>query len=179
MHLRIGGFTIQLASREPDLNLVLNPATARFAVEPSSPDVRIEVGSGDLVDDGAGDLIFDSGGPWRLFRHGDGYLFHFFSSLFGPVPYKTVRWNADFTRGRRVSESSALRGGRACRSTRVSARRTAHDQPARARPGPGGSRVRGDRWVGRGLSVRRAVGRGKDDDGSPLARRTRGRDSER
>jgi hypothetical protein len=99
VHLRIGGFTIQLASRESGLNLVLNPATARFAVEPSSPDVRIEVVSGDVVDDVAGDLIFDSGGSWRLFRHRDGYLFQFFSSLFGPLPYKTVRWNAGFTSG--------------------------------------------------------------------------------
>jgi hypothetical protein len=99
VHLSIGGFTIQVASREPGLNLVLNPATARFAVEPSSPDVRIEVVSSDRIDDVAGDLIFDSGGPWRLFRDRDGYLFQFFSSSFGPVPYKTVRWNADFTRG--------------------------------------------------------------------------------
>jgi hypothetical protein len=99
VHLRIGGFTIQLASREPDLNLVLNPATARFAVEPSPPDVRIEVGWDDLSADAAGDLLFDSGGPWRMFRHPDGYLFQFFSALFGAVPYKTVRWNADFTSG--------------------------------------------------------------------------------
>jgi hypothetical protein len=111
VHLRIGGFTIQLASRDSGLNLVLNPATARFAVEPSSPhvqinaqinaqiDVQIEVVSGDLVDEVPGELIFDSGGPWRMFRHRDGYVFQFFSSLFGPLPYKTVRWNADFTRG--------------------------------------------------------------------------------
>ena len=99
MHLRIGGFTIQVASREPGLNLVLNPAAARFAVEPSPPDVRIEVESGDLIADDAGDLIFDSGGPWRMFRHGDGCLFKFSSSSFGPVPYKTARWNADFTKG--------------------------------------------------------------------------------
>jgi hypothetical protein len=34
-----------------------------------------------------------------LFRHHDGYVFRFFSSPFGPIPYKTARWNADFTRG--------------------------------------------------------------------------------
>jgi len=49
---------------------VLNPAAAtNFAVEPSCARVRIEVESGDLVDDGARDSDLSIRGPWRMFRH--------------------------------------------------------------------------------------------------------------
>ncbi len=108
MHLRIAGFTIELAPRERDLTLALAPATARFTIDAAPPDVRVEIASGDLSNDGAREILFDSGGSWRMFRHDDGCLFRFVSSAFGPTPYKIARWREDFASGEIVLDPSFL-----------------------------------------------------------------------
>ena len=68
-------------------------------MEPSPADVRLDVISGTLGADGARDCVFDSGGPWRLYRLDDGWLFQCFSSSFGLSPYKTARLELDFSSG--------------------------------------------------------------------------------
>ena len=106
MHLRVGGFTIRIAWSGPEprgLRLALSPAAAAFLVDPQPPDaipdVIIDVDVDEAPDDGARECLFDSGGPWRLYRHDDGFLFRFFASTFGARPYKTARFAPDFSRG--------------------------------------------------------------------------------
>ncbi len=68
-------------------------------VEPAPEDARLDVISGTLDAVDPRDCAFDSGGPWRLYRLDDGWLFQFFSSSFGPSPYKTARLQPDFSSG--------------------------------------------------------------------------------
>ena len=106
MHLRVGGFTIRVAwsgTKPRGLHLAPSPAAAPFLVDPQPPDVIPDVVIGvDLdaaPDDAARECLFDSGGPWRLYRHDEGFLFRFFASTFGARPYKTARFAPDFSRG--------------------------------------------------------------------------------
>jgi hypothetical protein len=99
VYLRVAGFTIQVTSTAQDLNVAPGTAWSRFVVDAATPDVRIEVIVGNLGDDGAGACLFDSGGPWRLYRHRDGFLFRFFSSTLASSPYKTALFTHDFSRG--------------------------------------------------------------------------------
>lgn len=103
MHIRVGGFTIRAAWIGPEpqgLRLSPSPAAAPFAVDPCPPDVAIEVDVGIAGDDLTRECLFDSGGPWRLYRDDEGFLFCFFASTFGERPYKTARFIPDFSRGR-------------------------------------------------------------------------------
>jgi hypothetical protein len=99
VHLRVAGFTVELTCSEPDVILAPSPAAAHFTIEPASPDVRLRVTTRPVSNDDAGDRLFDSGGPWQLFRHGDGYLFRFSSPSLGPAPYKCARLSPDFRSG--------------------------------------------------------------------------------
>ncbi len=101
MHLRVAGFTIQVACAGQDLNVAPGSAWSRFIVDALPPDVRIEVVArnlGESGDEGARECLFDSGGPWRLYRHDDGFLFRFFSRA-SSSPYKIALFNHDFSRG--------------------------------------------------------------------------------
>ena len=107
MHLGVGGFTVRIAwsGAEPrGLRLAPSPAAIPFLVDPQPPDVTpdviIDVDVDAAPDDGVRECLFDSGGPWRLYRHDDGFLFRFFASTFGARPYKTARFTPDFSRGR-------------------------------------------------------------------------------
>jgi hypothetical protein len=122
--------SIQLAPRT-SLNLVLNPATARFAVGPRLRR-RIEAHRA-IVDDVAGDLtrfrraVAAVPAPRRI-------PLQFFLTVRNRSR-KTVRRNSDFTRGDVCLNRAHFAAGGACRSP-IPARRTADDQPARAGPGP-------------------------------------------
>jgi hypothetical protein len=74
-------------------------AWSRFIVDARPPDVHIEVSARALGEDGAGECLFDSGGPWRLYRHHDGFLFRFHSATLPSSPYKTALFVPDFSRG--------------------------------------------------------------------------------
>ena len=105
MHIQVAGLTIQVEGAAEDLRgLRLAPgrASVPFVVRPQPPDVRVTVSARDLSggDDGARECLFDSGGPWRLYRHDEGFLFRFFSATLDTCPYKTAAFNGDFTRGR-------------------------------------------------------------------------------
>ena len=99
MHLRVAGLTIRATWAEGDLNLAPGRAWARFLVEPSPPDVEIDVFARDLERVPEGECLFDSGGPWRLLRAGSDFLFCFFSSTLDGLPYKTALFNRDFSAG--------------------------------------------------------------------------------
>jgi hypothetical protein len=102
VYLRVAGLTIHVTCAERDLNVAPSRASARFLVDPGPSDVEIEVASGELdrQDEADGQCLFDSGGPWRLYRSGDGFLFCFFSSTLNHRPYKIARFNRDFSNGR-------------------------------------------------------------------------------
>jgi hypothetical protein len=100
----VAGVTIQVTSTEPGLTVAPSSAYAPFVVpghDAAPPDVRIDVSAHDLagLDDGARECLFDSGGPWRLYRHDEGFLFRFFSSNLDSCPYKIARFAHDFSRG--------------------------------------------------------------------------------
>jgi len=103
VHLRVGGLTIQLAWNESDLKglrLAPSAASVPFMVAASPPDVTIDVTTTPRVGGmPARECLFDSGGPWRLYRDGDGFLFRFFAPRSGDSPYKTARFTPDFSRG--------------------------------------------------------------------------------
>jgi hypothetical protein len=103
VHLRVAGFTIQVTCTGQDLNVAPGRTSSRFLVDAAPPDVQIEVIARNLGDDGARECLFDSGGPWRLYRHDDGFLFRFFfrsfSSPLESSPYKTALFNHDFSSG--------------------------------------------------------------------------------
>ena len=99
MHLRVAGLTIRATWAEGDLPLSPGRASARFLVEPSPPDVEIDVVARDLERVPEGGCLFDSGGTWRLLRAGRDFLFCFFSSTLDGLPYKIARFNDDFSAG--------------------------------------------------------------------------------
>ncbi len=99
MHLRVAGLTIRATWAEGDLNLAPGRASARFLVEPSPPDVEIDVFARDLERVPEGECLFDSGGTWRLLRAGSDFLFCFFSSTLDGLPYKIARFTGDFSAG--------------------------------------------------------------------------------
>ncbi|MGH9372057.1 MAG: hypothetical protein ACRD15_11055 [Vicinamibacterales bacterium] len=98
MFLRVAGLTIQIATADSGLPLALGEAASRFAIDPATPDVRVDVSAEHLAGEVGRDLVFDSGGPWRLYRETTGFLFQFFSTALGSAPYKIARANPDFTR---------------------------------------------------------------------------------
>jgi len=114
VHLRIGGFTIPGRFPANRVELVINPAAARFSGRgrrrPTYWKSRSE--SGDLVDDGSRRPEFDSGGPWRMFRHSDGYHHsHFLLIVRTLIPYKTDPMRRRLHEGDGVLNLSALRAG--------------------------------------------------------------------
>jgi hypothetical protein len=70
----------------------------------------VTVASGDLRDDAAGELVFDSAGPWKMFRHGRGWLFRFYSSALGSSPYRIATWREDFREGEILLARSFVSG---------------------------------------------------------------------
>jgi hypothetical protein len=105
VHVRVAGFTIQVTCNRQDLadlNVAPSSAYAPFLVEAAPPDVAIDVVARNLADardDGTHECLFDSGGAWRLYRHDEGVLFRCYSSNLESCPYKTARFNHDFSRG--------------------------------------------------------------------------------
>jgi hypothetical protein len=97
--LRVADLTIHVACSQRDVHVRPGSAAAPFVVKSAPGDVRLDVITATLDADGPRDCVFDSGGPWRLYRLDDGWLFRFFSSSFGLSPYKTARLSSDFSSG--------------------------------------------------------------------------------
>ena len=97
--LSIAGISVAVTSVDPGLRLRFHGDMKRFSAPTSAPDVRVEAAWRDLTADCDGTLVFDSGGTWRLYATGDSYLFQFFASSLGTVPYQVARFDRDFRFG--------------------------------------------------------------------------------
>lgn len=96
--LSVADIRVGVVCDEP-LALRVTGAARRFLVDCQTPDVKLRVTCGDLSRPTAAEKIFDAGALWQLHRDGDQSVFRFTSSAFGPVPFKTARFNLDFTAG--------------------------------------------------------------------------------
>lgn len=100
VYIRVAGFTIHVSSADPGLRLAPNSAAAPFVVEPAAADVEIAVTAGPLDEAGDRVCLFDSGGPWRLYRHEQGFLYAFGSPALESSSYKTALFDPEFSSGR-------------------------------------------------------------------------------
>lgn len=106
LNFRIGDITFALTSDDPGLKLEAQGPVRHFLVEGGEPDVRLQAAWGGSCALAVGEKLFDAGTLWQLRRQGQGYLFRFMAPGFGPEPYKTASFNAEFTSG-----EICLRGG--------------------------------------------------------------------
>jgi hypothetical protein len=97
--LSVGGITLRVVS--DDRNLARRPdgLLGPFSSDQAAADVDIQARWTDSVPECAGSMVFDSGGAWQLRRSKNEFVFAFRSSLGGPEPYKTARFNETFTEG--------------------------------------------------------------------------------
>ncbi len=97
--------TIEIMSREADLDLALRGPHLRFAAAGSvHPDITVEAtweaSSGRSASTTTlRDKVFDSGGVWQLYREGDLLSFRLSSPKLGPLPYARATFTQDFSRG--------------------------------------------------------------------------------
>jgi hypothetical protein len=99
VHLRIGDIGFTLASPDPSLKIEAQGAARHFVVAAGAPDVRIHAAWANGHNPVPGERLFSAGSLWDLCRQDDGYLFRFAAPCFGPLPYKSARFNAAFTEG--------------------------------------------------------------------------------
>lgn len=97
--LTIAGTTVEVDSIDAQISLQLGDAEKRFQVAHARPDIRVEAAFGTTAIPHALP-IFDTGGVWKVYCENDSHLFTFSSPVFGPLPYKTAQFNADFSCGK-------------------------------------------------------------------------------
>jgi hypothetical protein len=97
--LNIGDIRVALMTGDPCLKLAVQGAARHFVVPGGEADATVRAAWGDLREPATGDRIFDSGALWQLYHQDGNYIFRFASPVFGPLPYKEARFNADFTFG--------------------------------------------------------------------------------
>ena len=97
--LSVGGVTFHVVSDDHRLASAPDGPLAFFCSDHGVPDVDIRARWTDTPVECGGDMLFDSGGAWQLVQSDSEFLFTFRSSLRGPVPYKTARFNPTFTAG--------------------------------------------------------------------------------
>jgi hypothetical protein len=95
--IKIADITISLISADSELKLRVDETTKKFLDPHAAPEVTIEGCWGDLAQVENRRKIFDSGSVWKLYQNNGNYLFSFHSSVFGPLPYKLVKTQKDFT----------------------------------------------------------------------------------
>jgi hypothetical protein len=106
LNFRIGDITFALTSDDPGLKLEVQGPVRHFLVEGGEPDVRLRAAWGGSCAPATGEKLFDAGTLWQLYRQDQRYVFRFGAPGFGPEPYKTASFNAEFTCG-----EICLRGG--------------------------------------------------------------------
>lgn len=107
--LRIGGITVALRCA-PGIVCQWTPATSRFLVPPSEPDIEAAVRTGATAA-APGPPLFDSGAVWRLFAEGDGYRIETRAPMFGAEPYRVAVFEPTFRRGEIVLSPAAAERG--------------------------------------------------------------------
>jgi hypothetical protein len=99
LNFRIGDISFALTSDDPSLELEAQGPVRHFLVAGGEPDVRLRAAWGDSCGPEAGEKLFEAGTLWQLHRQGERFQFRFTAPVFGPEPYKTASFNADFTAG--------------------------------------------------------------------------------
>jgi hypothetical protein len=96
--LSIGDVRVQLTSSDREVALDIPAVMTPFVCDGDHADARVAARI-DVIEPDASPVSFDSGGVWRLRRSADELLFEFRSPLFGAAPYKTARFQSDFSIG--------------------------------------------------------------------------------
>jgi hypothetical protein len=97
--LAIGGFRLEVLPETDELQIFLDVAHRAFIDSEGDADIRLRARWGDLSSPRVLEQIFDSSQVWRAFRDDGAWVFDFFSSLCGSVPYKSAHMNDDFSEG--------------------------------------------------------------------------------
>ncbi len=97
--LSIGDLTFHLVSDDHRLASPPSGPIQAFITTPRAADVDMQAAWTDALVEPEGRLLFESGGAWRLVRDRDDFVFSCRSSLRGPDPYLTARFDAAFRRG--------------------------------------------------------------------------------
>jgi hypothetical protein len=111
--LRIADLTVAVSCDESPLRLGVEGDKETFIVHEGVPDVRIKVTRGELSEDEVGDKLFDAGTVWQLYQDNGSYLFRFHSLAFGPSPYRTARFDHNFSDGKIVLHPGSFEPGKA------------------------------------------------------------------
>ena len=98
---QIARLIFELQIREPAPEFSIPESYQPFQVENGSADLLLEASYGDIPDLD-GELIFDSGGPWRIYHHGDGLAFTAHSSLEPDNAYQVAFVDKEFSRGETI-----------------------------------------------------------------------------
>jgi hypothetical protein len=96
--LQIGGVTLGFNARE--MGIQLDPDHEGFRAADAACDVEIDIEWSSHLPPTRGRKMFDSGALWTLYEDGDDLIFDFSAPVLGPGPYKRLRINKTFSRGR-------------------------------------------------------------------------------
>src|ERR1035437_2741426 len=110
LHLRIGDITFGINSCDSWVRSCTQGAVRHFVTSAQQPDVNIQVRLADVCPPPRGHKLFDAGELWQLYRHGHTHEFRFTAPVFGPSPYKTATFNAEFTEGEVTLYGEHFRG---------------------------------------------------------------------
>jgi len=97
--LSVGDVTFRVVSDDHRLASAPDGPLEVFCADRGRADVDLRARWTDSPVECGGDVLFDSGGAWQLLQSDGELLFTFRSSVRGPVPYKTARFNPTFTAG--------------------------------------------------------------------------------
>lgn len=95
----VGDVAVHLTCGDARLALTNDELARPFLVADRHPDVRIRAFWTDEPIAPAGKLLFDGGHAWRLYADAAERLLTFRSAINEQLPYKSARFNADFTEG--------------------------------------------------------------------------------
>lgn len=95
----VGDLAVHLTCADARLALTSDELARPFLIGDCRPDVRVRAIWTDEPIAPTGKLIFDGGHAWRLYADAGEHLLTFRSATSEQLPYKSARFNADFTDG--------------------------------------------------------------------------------
>ncbi len=95
---RVAGLTLSARSRRRTTFLSLAPTFRHFLCADGS-DIRLDFSEEPPPKPDPADLLFDSGGVWRVYRSGSGFLYTFSTALLDPPLFKAVAIDRALRRG--------------------------------------------------------------------------------
>lgn len=99
LRIRIGDLTFAISGDDPGLRLAAEGPVRHFVVTTGDPDVRLRIVRRASCEPAPAERIFDAGLVWELYRTAHGYQFRFRAPAWGPEPYRTATFGADFASG--------------------------------------------------------------------------------